>query len=345
MSRMLYYIGYTINKFELLLSIPTWPLISPFWTRRIYNKAKAILLKYDIDTVVPIYTQIDTLIATSKLKQSFPEIKYIAYFLDSLSGGYGPKYFSKKWTMRRGFQWERKVLKNADLVVMMDSAKNHYHKYCHTESYFKKTIFLDLPLFSPKSDLGEKQESDNPELVNIIYVGSIHIPIRNPEYFLKLFCQLPDKNLRLHIVGPNNCYNIMRYYSSIDDRIIVKSSVSHIEAEQLISSADILLNFGNSCPNMTPSKIFEYMSYGKPIISTAPIEDEPCIKYLCQYPLTLIISEKEELIEENTKMVIHFISNHQHSICDSKSLMDIFHNNTPQALYQSIAKLQDVEIY
>ena len=43
--------------------------------------------------------------------------------------------------------------------------------------------------------------------------------------------------------------------------------VSHTVAIQYMSEADFLLNIGNSISSMVPSKIFEYISTGKPIIS------------------------------------------------------------------------------
>ncbi|MEG0570843.1 MAG: hypothetical protein RR497_04270, partial [Oscillospiraceae bacterium] len=57
------------------------------------------------------YTPIDSLYAAHLLKKKFKDIKMVAYFLDSLSGGYGPKCFSKKQIEKIGLKWEKIYLK------------------------------------------------------------------------------------------------------------------------------------------------------------------------------------------------------------------------------------------
>lgn len=335
--KVLHLFGMIINKIELLFSIPTWPLISRRWTKRIYKKAETACKQYNIDTIIAVYTQIDALIAAHQIKYKNPNIKYVAYFLDSLSGGYGPKYFSQHWIIKRGIKWEQRVLTLADNIIMMESAKSHYLKNCKQEKYFKKINFLDIPLFSPKSSYTQPSEHrTNKDIINITYIGSIHKPIRDPQYFLQLFTKLTNSRLRLNIVGPNNCPDILNHYASIDKRISIHSYVPHHEAQELINTADFLLNIGNNNPCMTPSKIFEYISYGKPIISTAPIMDEPCIRYLTSYPLSLIIYELKYSIEHNAQLLEQFIKNNYNNHCDSNYLINTYKLNTPQAFFDAI---------
>lgn len=37
--------------------------------------------------------------------------------------------------------------------------------------------------------------------INLLYIGTIPVHIRNPEYFLKLFCELPGDDIALNIIG------------------------------------------------------------------------------------------------------------------------------------------------
>ena len=87
---------------------------------------------------------------------------------------------------------------------------------------------------------------------------------------------------------------------------------------------------------MTPSKIFEYMSYGKPIISTAPISNEPCMKYLKTYPLSLVVDENNNSLDCNVEIVESFILNNCCKHCDSENLKEIYALNTPKAFYDTI---------
>ena len=98
LRRLISLLSFVLNKAKLIITYPTWPLISSAYAGRIYRKAMSICKTQGIDTVIPIYTQIDTLIAAERIKRKIPNIKYVPYFLDAFSGGYGPKVFSKEWT-------------------------------------------------------------------------------------------------------------------------------------------------------------------------------------------------------------------------------------------------------
>ena len=137
-----------LNKATLLLSIPTWPLISRGYAKRIYKAAKTVSTQNKIDLIIPVFQQIEALVAANRIKEYNPSIVYIPYFLDSLSGGQGPRQFSKKWSIERGKRWERKLLKNADYIVMMQSAKEHYSNNFINETYYARIDLLDLPIFS-----------------------------------------------------------------------------------------------------------------------------------------------------------------------------------------------------
>ena len=59
------------------------------------------------------------------------------------------------------------------------------------------------------------------------------------------------------------------------------------------AEADILVNIGNSVGNQMPSKIFEYIGTGKPILNLYKLPDCPTLKYLEKYPAALNLSEAQ----------------------------------------------------
>ena len=322
-----------INKIKLLMTVHTWPLISKAYANRIYRCAISVCQEYDIDTIVPIYTQIDTLIAAERIKREKNQIRYIPYFLDALSGGYGPKVFSQDWTIRRGRKWEDKLLGSADRIIMMQSCREHCEKHLSDAVYFHRIRFVDLPLFTPALDVVEQVQHD--ERIRLLYVGSIPQHIRDPEYFLRLFHQIEIPNLELIIVGTSTCPALLQRAAEQDERIHILPPVSHSEAMSMMRSADIFLNLGNNNPRMTPSKIFEYMSFGKPIISTAPIADEPSLRYLERYPCSLVINQLQAVSEHVIK-VQNFILENKCSKIDTSTLVNQFYFNTPDAFVACI---------
>lgn len=328
---------FLLSKSKLILTCPLWPLISPLYAERIYSKAKRICAEKDIDAIIPVYTQIDTLIAAKKIKERNYNISFIPYFLDSLSGGYGPKVFSQDWTIKRGIRWERKLLPIADSIIMMQSSREHYKKCCSAEKYYPKICFLDLPLFCPQVQHGECTPNFRvKDTVELLFVGTIPAHIRPPQYFMDLFSELKDENLRLTIIGSSTCDEYLQDEARKDPRIKLIPFVSHEDALNAMASADILINLGNNNVHMTPSKIFEYMSFGKPIISTAPIPDEPSIHYLEKYPNSCIVDYSLPL-EQNVEKVTAFIRNSRDKVVLAEDIAEQFYLNTPKAFYDLVA--------
>jgi len=328
------------NKAKLLISFRTWPLISKAYVKRLYKVAEKICKSEKIDCIIPIYTQIDTLIVAKKIKDEFPKIKYVPYFLDALAGGYGPKVLSQEWTNKRCTKWENKLLPTADKIIMMKSAESYHIAHFSKSSFFRKIVFLDLPLYNPLKT-GEVMASAlfEKDKINLLYIGTIPVHIRNPKYFLTVFSALKGNALRLHIVGSCTDPELLQRFEEKDNRIKVHQSVSHEEALTLIQNADYLINFGNNNSHMTPCKIFEYMSFGKPIISVSPIKNEPSEVYLSKYPDALIVKEYEKQFERDVESVEAFLSNKRYIADDYLSeLQKTFYLNTPNAFINEIKK-------
>ena len=137
----------------------------------------------------------------------------------------------------------------------------------------------------------------------------------------------------LTIIGTSTCETMLNEYCTRDRRIRRIQQISHDEALNKIDEADILLNLGNNINTMMPSKVFEYMSSGKPIISTAPIKNEPCIPYLAKYDYALIIDESNTIESEIAKLD-SFISNAK--AIDPNKLRQKFSLNMPDAVVETI---------
>ncbi|WP_143315077.1 glycosyltransferase [Clostridium sp. HBUAS56017] len=326
-----------INKIKLIIFIPLWPLISPMYTYRFYKVLKKTYNEEKYNCVISIYTQIDTVIAGCLIKKKHPEVKFVPYFLDALSGGYGPKIFSNDWVIKRGLKWERKLLQNADKIIVMKSSQKHHEKYSKLEKYYSRITVLDIPLIIPK-----KQEIINTNIldkskINLVYIGTIQYQIRNPRYILEIFKRINVNNCRLTLIGNNNCHEIIkRAQVESKNEIVVMKRISHTYAISVLSNADILVNIGNNISSMVPSKVFEYMSIGKPIISTYSINNEPSLTYLKRYPLSLTIKEDLEHINEAVLQVEKFIKNSNGKLVDFNVIKDEMYINTPQAFVDEI---------
>lgn len=335
-KKLQYLTAKILNKLKLAMTITCWPFNSPLYSLRIYKTIKYVCNMEKIDVMIPVYTQIDTLIAAKKIKASNPDIKYYPYFLDSLSGGYGPKYFTRQMITTRGFKWEKFLVRNADRIFVMLSSKKHYQFYKNSINYYSKLRFLDLPLFIPFPQVNNRSELLSENKINLLYIGSIPSNIRNPQFFFDVFMNTSNSNFHLTIIGTNTCPALIEKAIKKDKRISVYPSINHDKALEAMKTADILVNLGNNSKYMTPSKIFEYMSAQKPIVSTAPIYEEPSIKYLEKYPNACILYENDKDIPQLAETLENFINENIGITVPIEKIRQSFYLNSPQCFIKYI---------
>ena len=174
------------------------------------------------------------------------------------------------------------------------------------------------------------KESDK---VLFVYVGSLAPAIRSPEFFLKVFSNIPEKEWRLLFIGDATC-TLLNDYAKEDSRITVIGRCTHEQALQYESQASILLNLGNRNANLTPSKVFEYMSFCKKIVTTYPIENEPSLAYLKKYPAVLLLDERSN-IEEAANALQDFVKE-QKPFFQYSILNEMYYANTPEAFIRRV---------
>lgn len=323
-----------VNKAKLFLLMPFWPRISPMYTRQFYKQAEKLYKVNHYDIVIGVYTPLDSLIASYKLKINHPEVTFIPYFLDSLSGGYGPRCFSRESIIRRGLKLEEKIFSHADKIVIMRSSVKHHEQY--NVKNWGKFCVLDIPLLDRidcEPFAGTTQQK------KMVYAGSINCSIRDPQFLIRVLKLMCTEDIELIFAGPIDCLPLFKgLHESFGDRLVLTGRIPHEEIQCLLSEADVLLNIGNANEYMVPSKIFEYMSTGKPIISTVPIENEPSAVYLKQYPLALILDEARQDYEQIANEVTTFLHQTLGKVADYEKIERQFSTNTPKAFVEMLRK-------
>lgn len=322
-----------LKKFQLklahLLSAAAWPNYAPLANIQFYRQACQLQEENCYDAVVAVNAPFSALYAAAKLKRKYPGIKYAAYFLDALSGGAFPAYLTKKYALERGLAWENKLLHWADSVLVMKAHVPHLEQHRDKIRYGSKITVLDIPLICPVPALPSARDGKT----HIIFVGSINTSLRNPMYVLKMVERIP------------NC--VVDFYGSVDKPelikefvtngvVVVHGKVEHEEALRAEQKADVLLNIGNQNASLVPSKIFEYMSTGKPIITTCPIENEPSLPYLKKYGLCFEVYEESEKLQENAEKLSAFLHKVKGQFVSARFIEETFKDNTPGSFADAI---------
>ena len=108
--------------------------------------------------------------------------------------------------------------------------------------------------------------------------------------------------------------------------------MSKDDSTAFIRRADFLINLGNTMTNQVPSKIFDYISTGIPIINICKSESCPTIPYMNRYRLAINIVESQDEAEKDRQAdaIQYFIQSNLGLRNSSEFIVKEFYQNTPQ---------------
>ena len=341
-SKVILLLNRLVLRIKELIAIPIYPCYEPFVAKKYAKEAIALNKKYKFDIVFAEHYGYETVYAGYKLKEENPDIIYMPVFWDALSGGIGAKYLPLWYTQKKKMAFEKKILLKADHAIALISHKDYLTKLWSKTQFLKKYSFLDIPRFELINTEKIQHSSllNDKEKMHIVFTGSMGL--RSPTYFLDLLSQIENKNIVVWIFTAQKYIEKLKRLSSdynVDLRII--NYVPHKELEKILKDADVLLNFGTDNPCMIPSKIFEYMSYAKPIISTYIIDDDPCIPYFEKYKYALLIKDEEQHknFQDDIVKLSAFLKNVKYQKIDISTLEELFYLNSPKAYVEVINNL------
>lgn len=292
----------------------------------IYKSACRIIEEKRIDTVVCIHLPSESLLAGRRIKKRYPEVYLCAYQLDTLSGGSLPRFLPQGYTRKRRIAWERYLLQSMDRVILMRASMKHHLCYTSHEAWIDKVVYGDIPLFVPVLNSPVRKCDDGN--VRIAFTGTMSKAIRTPYHILDVFGRLKRYHVNLIIAGVNYCQiNIFESCASVE--VTELGFIEHERVQELLDEADVLLNIGNINTALTPSKLFEYLSYGKPIITTYWSDADTSLPYLGKYPLALRLDERDLDLDKQAAMVECFFDYSLGKRVDVMRLAELFCENSP----------------
>jgi hypothetical protein len=336
-SNVIRLIALSAHRVKKVINFSFYPLVSFISVWRYYVLTRKTIEKFDINNLLAQYSPIEAVAAGNIISKN-KNIRTILYVVDSFTNT--PNANKYKLIKKAGWRWEKRLYNNFELIINMDFHKQHhsadiYNKYKH------KMIFTGLPLVQEKTDNCKSYYSEqiDEKIINCIYAGALDTNIRNPTYLCKLFEAFSNNEVRLHFFTRGNCQEILDAYQKSTNNLIVNHEfVESDKIGEILCSADILISIGNTGTQMVPSKIFDYVSYGKPIIHIYKDENDSSLKYLNSYPLSLCIKEDDTLIEKQIQMIRNFIFEAGQHRVDFREIKDIYSDFTPEHSAEIIDK-------
>ena len=327
------------NKLSILTNIFRWPISSKKNYRKIVKEAEKIIKDNRIDLIISSYGSINSVLAGVKLKKKYSNITFAPCFFDALYGGSTLSFMPKKYCEEKAKRLQKKVFIVSNYVILMRSVENLFLN-CHSFSEFQeKMIFCDLPMIVDGLYLTKNNTIFPKNIISFVYVGSLPNNIRNPKPVLDLF-SIADKSFHLFLYGSNDYKNLEKQYIS-NSNIHFMGQVSRDKAIEVMNSADYLINIGNNLKYMTPSKVFEYMSLKKRIISFYAIDDDTSEVYLSHYPNHLSLNVKDNITDNYEKLKQYILESDVTIDIDFNDVDNYLFLNTPKGFTRKIEKVYD----
>lgn len=167
--------------------------------------------------------------------------------------------------------------------------------------------------------------------INLVYAGNFYKEIRNPEHMLKSLLGVCDEKIILHLFSGGECKDIVEsYVEKAEGRFIKHSQVGYKDMIKILNDTDILINVSNNIKEFQPSKTFEYISLGKPIISFYSGDNKD--ELLARYPLVLQLSDNDNDINQ----IKDFILFNQNKRIDFETIEEIFKKHKDSSIRETL---------
>lgn len=260
--------------------------------------------KYEIDAVLsvsaPFWPHKATKLALGRLR----DIRWIAICFDPFA--YIQSLSHSEARERR--KCEHRVFNRTDKILMLSQSREDYKK----DSLGKKMDFFEIPnIRRVSSDYPIEHVHFNSDMIECVCIGNLYWTVRNPESLFRMFDSFENKQIRLHIVGsllqgfPEDYIECWK--EKLGNRFSYCERVCSEEAAAIMNAADVLVNVGNTTSNQCPSKVLEYISTGKPILSISKNETCTSAEYLQRYPLAYLVRERNCDQHEELRCIEAFI--------------------------------------
>lgn len=291
-----------------------WPDFACLWYFSALRKAKYLLMTDKYDKLITVSIPFTCHMVGLNIKKYNPDMLWVTDIGDPFYVLDATPVNNYKIYRRLNYLTERKIINYADIITVTTGSLAKIYRNVFPES--NKKIYVIPPLIS----LSNKGDIENhiflkKDMIRLVFVGTLYKAIRSPKFLLQLFRKLLQTSLgdklEMHFLGRvHDCADSFELYKDLlDNKIFIHGLVAHNVALQATKDADFLINVGNDTSYQLPSKMVEYMSFGKPIINFISTSNDSSLPLIKDYPLYINIINNDITEENKVILLENFIKN------------------------------------
>lgn len=184
----------------------------------------------------------------------------------------------------------------SDIIFSLPKLDGYFENY-------EKVKFVEHPMVVDNT----KQNSTDNNIVNFVYIGGFNRKSRSIKPLINFIKNInkvvPYNNFVFNIYGYGNEIKYLEKANKEIKNLSYYGPVSSDDAKDKLREANFIFTIGNKDPKLVPSKIFDCISTGNPIIHFMQSENDPYINYLSKYPLSICLDYKNI----NSNLFLQFI--------------------------------------
>ena len=282
---------------------------------------KVINKSNNYDVIIAVSGIFVTAQALVNFKKELPKTKFVLYQVDPLSTNYSYLNLSGR-SRKKLFQLEQDMYSLANAIILTPIVATEIEKK-YNGKFHQKIFELEFPNVSLKRKGCIVSMVNRNVPCECVFTGNIYGGIRNPEFTFRLFTALSNDKVNFSVVGNTDVFYLKQY-----PKIHFMGHQNLDETRRIIDKSDFLVNIGNTVLNQVPSKLFEYISTGKPIINICKSKQCPTLPYMQEYPLCINIFE-EDPIEIQIPAIKRFIMASRGKLVSQNEIARLYKECTP----------------
>ncbi|MBD5355783.1 MAG: glycosyltransferase family 4 protein [Bacteroides sp.] len=292
-----------------------------------------------IDLIIPFSFPFESIVAAVAFKrQSYGNVKITPVIFDNYVDN--PSLHRLRINMR---------LKRRGNIRLVDSLLSQCNKcfIIHSQrDFFEKNIpgllpqidFIEHPLLIPPI---KEIKSDG----NLLYSGSfLKGYVKSTELIKLLKIILPEITAKIiFCVMGNDVKNVEQFASENPSNVENRGQVPFQDAQEYIHRAGILFSVSEIAGIQISSKVFNYMTTGKPIIQFYYDDNDVNIELLKKYPLKYCFKLRMDgkYSREELNELVEFINAHRYTSIDFAKVIEMYPEASPLILAKQLSKFSN----